>query len=235
MFDCENRQGFGHNDTFFAADTRNVYSCSSSNSSNVALLHPTVHHQALLEECLVRRGMRPYQRRSLRMSWLSSGTGCRGNSTALTEGDCSIRHFFEFFLHSIVFGSLVEKERLLGELMRSQKEFESMKHSFEHRLQVFGFCLFVCFLFYFISTCYLNILSCLHYRKCKAQLAVPLMSVIAFLQTWSALNRCNTRTLPQKGDIVALTRHQSVEGATASERERFTAKLKALEGEQCFF
>ncbi len=32
--------------------------------------------------------------------------------------------------------SLVEKERLLSELMRSQKEFESMKHSFEHKLQV---------------------------------------------------------------------------------------------------
>ena len=32
--------------------------------------------------------------------------------------------------------SLVEKERLLGELMRSQKEFESMKHSFESKLQV---------------------------------------------------------------------------------------------------
>ena len=31
--------------------------------------------------------------------------------------------------------SLVEKERLLSELMRSQKEFESMKHSFEHKLQ----------------------------------------------------------------------------------------------------
>ena len=30
----------------------------------------------------------------------------------------------------------MEKERLLGELMRSQKEFESMKHSFESKLQV---------------------------------------------------------------------------------------------------
>jgi hypothetical protein len=58
------------------------------------------------------------------------------------------------------------------------------------------------------------------------------MSVIAFLPTWSALSRCITRTSPQKGNIVALTHHQSVEGATASERERFTAKLKALEGKQ---
>jgi hypothetical protein len=36
----------------------------------------------------------------------------------------------------LFFRSLVEKERLLSELMRSQKEFESMKHSFENKLQV---------------------------------------------------------------------------------------------------
>ena len=40
------------------------------------------------------------------------------------------------FSDDFVFASLVEKERLLGELMRSQKEFESMKHSFESKLQV---------------------------------------------------------------------------------------------------
>jgi hypothetical protein len=114
----------------------------------VALLHPMARLQALLEECLVRQGMRPYQRRLLRTNWSSSGTGCKGNSTALMEGDGSIRHFFECSLHSIILGSLVEKERLLGELMRSQKEFESMKHSFEHRLQVRVICLFFVPLFF---------------------------------------------------------------------------------------
>jgi hypothetical protein len=77
--------------------------------------------------------------------------------------------------------SLVEKERLLGELMRSQKEFESMKHSFESKLQV----------------AYPRIppspaVSPLMYvqcRRCKALLVAQLTNVTACSPTWSASSR----------------------------------------------
>ena len=68
------------------------------------------------------------------------------------------------------------------------------------------------------------------------RLAAQRPSATAFWLTWSASNRRENAKRTQKLQTLnpkpqILMHKQSVEGATASERERFSAKLKALEGD----
>jgi hypothetical protein len=130
----------------------------------------------------------------------------------------------------LFFSSLVEKERLLGELMRSQKEFESMKHSFESKLQV---CLMRASMLAEPS----------HARTTgNAKCNRPYNSRARSRSRRHGAHRtglspiCTTLFAePVHRFCWDLTFHQSVEGATASERERFTLKLKALEGRSFTF